>query len=81
VIGSSEGRRRPGYAVSIEPGVSYGFGSSAVSLAVPYAVYRNRTENVDDIREGEGPGDAAFADYLIMVAFSHSFAPPAVPIN
>lgn len=73
VFGGDEGRRRPGYAWSFEPTVSWVQGRHAVQLGVPIALYRNRTENVDDEIEGEGPGDAAFADYLILFGYSWLF--------
>ena len=69
VIGGSEGFRRPGYVISVEPGVSYMLGNITGTLNVPVALFRNRTQSVTDI-ENSTPdnvvhGDAAFADYLI----------------
>jgi hypothetical protein len=72
VIGGSIGFRRPGYAVSIEPGLTYVHGRSAFSLGVPVAVYRNRTRSVADRASG-GHGDAAFADYIFLAGFSRLF--------
>ncbi|HEX7183732.1 MAG TPA: hypothetical protein VF756_18005 [Thermoanaerobaculia bacterium] len=66
LIGDSEGFRRPGYAISIEPGLNYTRGPYTVSLAVPYALYRNRTRSVADRRIPGRHGDAAFADYVIL---------------
>ncbi|UZD21885.1 transporter [Algoriphagus halophytocola] len=68
-IGGSEGFRRPGYIISVEPGVSYMLGNLTGTLNVPIALWRNRTQSVTDI-ENSTPddivhGDAAFADYLI----------------
>ncbi|MBN3584085.1 hypothetical protein JYB64_16935 [Algoriphagus aestuarii] len=68
-IGGSEGFRRPGYIVSMEPGISYMKGNVTGTLNVPFALIRNRTQSVTDI-ENSTPdevvhGDAAFADYLI----------------
>src|SRR5262249_3110455 len=59
-IGGSNGFRRPGYAVSVEPGVNWSRGNNALSFAVPVAAYRNRTRSVADKATG-GHGDAAFA--------------------
>ncbi|EAZ81523.2 hypothetical protein [Algoriphagus machipongonensis] len=69
LIGGSDGFRRPGYIVSVEPGISYMLGNVTGRLNVPIAVLRNRTQSVTDI-ENSTPdkivhGDAAFADYLI----------------
>jgi len=68
-IGKSDGFRRPGYIVSIEPGVSYMIKNVTGTIAIPIALLRNRTQSVTDI-ENSTPdatvhGDAAFADYLI----------------
>ncbi|MEN2283993.1 hypothetical protein AAGF08_17760 [Algoriphagus sp. SE2] len=68
-IGGSNGFRRPGYIVSVEPGISYMKGNVTGTLNVPIALIRNRTQGVTDI-ENSTPdepvhGDAAFADYLI----------------
>ncbi|WP_373396672.1 hypothetical protein V8V91_18235 [Algoriphagus halophilus] len=69
VFGGSNGFRRPGYIVSVEPGISYMKGNVTGTLNVPIALLRNRTQSVTDI-ENSTPddkvhGDAAFADYLI----------------
>jgi hypothetical protein len=69
LIGGSYGFRRPGYAVSIEPSLSYVMGKNVFSIGVPFAVYRNRLVSVADEANGRH-GDAAFADYLILAGFS-----------
>ena len=85
-IGGSNGFRRPGYIVSVEPGISYMKGNVTGTLNVPIALLRNRTQSVTDI-ENSTPdevvhGDAAFADYLIN--FSLAWRIPrkvATPFN
>jgi len=77
-FGGSAGFRRPGYAVSIEPGVGYFKNSYSVFMSVPIAVYRNRTQSYEDKKRTEETGvdvhgDAAFADYLINLGFSYRF--------
>jgi len=72
LIGPSEGFRRPGYSVGIEPALLYVRGKNAISLGVPFAVYRNRLVSVADEANGTH-GDAAFADYLILVGYSRRF--------
>jgi len=72
LIGGSEWFRRPGYSVGIEPSLSYVKGQNTFDLGVPFAVYRNRLVSVPDEANGTH-GDAAFADYLILVGFSHRF--------
>lgn len=79
LLGSSEGRRRPGYVVSIEPVLAYDNGKSLnLALNLPIALYRNRTQNVTDkqrtIETGVYQiGDAAFADYLVNLVFTYKF--------
>jgi len=72
LIGSSEGFRRPGYSVSVEPTVAWSRGPHTVTLGVPVAVERNRQRSVPDIRNGTH-GDAAFADYLVQVGYWLAF--------
>lgn len=71
-IGASDGFRRPGYAVSLDPGFLYSRGSYIFSCNVPFAVFRNRTRSVTDIRNGTH-GDAAFADYTFILSVSRRF--------
>lgn len=72
IIGGSLGFRRPGYALSVEPGAQYERGKTTWSLNIPVAVQRNRKRSVPDLMQGRA-GDAAFADYLILVGYSRSF--------
>ena len=71
-FGSSNGFRRPGYIISIDPGIMYGFCRTTVSLNAPWAVERNRRRSVPDIQDGRH-GDAAFADYPLIAVLSHRF--------
>ncbi len=75
-IGKSEGFRRPGFVISVEPGVGYQAKRMAYQLTVPVAVYRNRTKSVDDRSDptGQKHGDAAFADYLVNFGVTYSFS-------
>jgi len=78
LIGGSEGRRRPGYIISLEPGVAYQHHSLNFALNVPVALYRNRTQSVSDKERTAQTGvftqgDAAFADYLINFTVSTTF--------
>ena len=76
LIGDSDGWRRPGYIVSVEPNVSMQFGHINLTLSVPIALYRNRTKNTYDLADptGQRHGDAAFADYLINLNFGYRFS-------
>ncbi|MBV9182488.1 MAG: hypothetical protein JO356_14345 [Acidobacteria bacterium] len=72
LLGGSLGFRRPGYALSVEPGAQYERGKTTWSLNIPVAVQRNRKRSVPDLIEHKA-GDAAFADCLILVGYSRSF--------
>ncbi len=71
-IGGSAGSRRPGYAISIEPGVTWVYKKWAFTVTAPVAIERNRERSVSDIANGSH-GDAAFADYIITSAVSYRF--------
>jgi len=71
-FGGSEGFRRPGYAVSIEPGIAWQYRKFSISVTAPVAIERNRERSVSDLRTGRH-GDAAFADYLITGSVSYRF--------
>ncbi len=78
LIGGSMGFRRPGYIISIEPGVNYQFKKATVYAYVPFAVKRNRTQSVaDKLKTADTgvytQGDAAFADYLVNIGASFKF--------
>ena len=72
LIGGSKGFRRPGYAISVDPGLLYARGNYTFSLNTPVAVERNRKRSVPDI-QNHTHGDAAFADYTIMFSLSRRF--------
>jgi hypothetical protein len=72
LIGKSDGFRRPGYIISIDPGFIYTSGKGRWYLNLPIAVNRSRTRSVPDIRDN-AHGDAAFADYTILVGYSRRF--------
>jgi hypothetical protein len=71
-FGSSNGFRRPGYVISIEPGFMYARGRYMLNVSGPWAMERNRKISVTDI-ENHSHGDAAFADYTIIAGLSRTF--------
>lgn len=79
LIGGSKGFRRPGFIVSVEPGLAFSRGKFSFSVNVPYALYRKRTRSVADIAGGNDAngiprnGDAAFADYSVNVGMAYRF--------
>jgi len=77
-IGGSEGFRRPGYAVSIEPGVSAMWKGWTAAVYTPVAVYRNREQSIPDQERSaqlgtDVRGDAAFADYSVLFSLAKNF--------
>lgn len=72
LFGDSNGFRRPGYGISIEPGVLFAYGSHVFTLNTPVALKRNRLRSVPDIL-GNTAGDAAFADSFWIFGYSRRF--------
>lgn len=66
LFGGSRGSRRPGFAVAVEPGITYSKGRYSATLTVPIAVHRNRVTTFGSARAG----DAAFADYTLNLSVS-----------
>ncbi len=86
LIGGSQGFRRPGNVLAIDPGVSYVNGPIALNLSVPFAVRRERPQSVTDKETEEITGtprigDAAFADYLINVGVAYRFTKTRVNLS
>ena len=73
LIGGSDGFRRPGSIISIDPGVMYNFRKTVLSVNGPWALYRNRPPSVPELENGTKNGDAFFADYTVIVMLSHHF--------
>lgn len=71
-FGKSDGFRRPGYAISVEPGLMYAHRSWVLSVTAPIAVERNRKKSVSDYANGFH-GDAAFADFSLIIGASRRF--------
>ncbi|MDV3307882.1 MAG: hypothetical protein LOY03_03595 [Cyclobacteriaceae bacterium] len=79
LIGDSDGFRRPGYIISVEPSASYMINHKhSIGVNFPIALYRNRTQSVVDRQRTEitgqySHGDAAFADWLLSVYYVMNF--------
>lgn len=78
LIGGSNGFRRPGYIISIEPGINYQLKRTTLYAYVPFAVQRNRIQSVPDKIKTQltgvyAKGDAAFADYVVNIGCSVKF--------
>ena len=72
LLGKSNGFRRPGYAISGDPGFLYSRWGYVFSCSVPWAIERNRRRSVSDIAN-QIHGDAAFADYALTLGLSKRF--------
>lgn len=77
-LGDSNGFRRPGYAIAIEPGITWMKNGWTVSVTAPVALYRNRIQSNEDKRISaitgtSHTGDAAFADFFITASISRRF--------
>ena len=87
-FGGQVAYRRPGYVVSVEPGIAYRTGNHNFSLYVPRNFVRNRIQSAADIANQDlqnsvitdpaakvhVQGDAAFADYSISFGYSYRFS-------
>jgi hypothetical protein len=78
LAGGSDGFRRPGFALSIEPGIAWRFKKATIGVSAPVMVYANRERSVPDIQASNASGtyrhgDAAFASYLIQANFTYRF--------
>ncbi|MEO8068507.1 MAG: hypothetical protein ABI599_12500 [Flavobacteriales bacterium] len=77
LVGGSLGFRRPGYVISVEPGIDWMHGRHDVNLSMGLAMVRDRTQSVTDIENtalstnGQVVhGDAAFADNVFNISWS-----------
>lgn len=78
LVGGSGDFRRPGFVVSLEPGVNYNIKKVNLFASVPVALVRNRLQsNTDKQNEAKRGtfvrGDAAFANYVVNVGLSVKF--------
>jgi hypothetical protein len=73
LLGDSNGFRRPGAIISLDPGVMYNFRRTVISVNGPWALYRNRPPSVPELENNTKNGDAFFADYTVIASVSHQF--------
>lgn len=76
LVGGSDGFRRPGYSVAVEPGIGYTARRWSARLYVPVAIQRDRLQSVPDKKRTwatgtYAQGDAAFANYLVALSLSY----------
>ncbi len=78
LIGKSNGFRRPGYSVDVEPGIGFAHKRWSARLYVPVAFQRDRLQSVPDKQKTASTGvysqgDAAFANYEIIWSLNYKF--------
>jgi len=71
-LGASNGFRRPGYVISIEPGLAFSYKNNTLNVSAPWAMERNRKISTADMLN-HTHGDAAFSDYTIIAAYTRHF--------
>ena len=69
---SNDGFRRPGYAVTLGPGLEYTRSGNILSAGVYKAIRRDRTGSYPDSVYGTH-GDAAFAQYVWLASYTRRF--------
>jgi Putative MetA-pathway of phenol degradation len=68
VLGDTEGFRRPGYYVTIEPGVNFSLGRAIYNLSVPIRVDQNVKKDSYGIKR-----DSTFADRMWLMSVAYRF--------
>ncbi len=73
LIGGEDGFRRPGYTISVEPGLNWVYERHAFSLTAPVALERNRQRSTTDrdLHREMYPG--SFADWTLFASYSFRF--------
>ena len=72
-FGGNGGFRRPGYTISIEPGISWMYHKLAITVTGPVAIQRNREWSLLELAHHHRLGDASFADFVITSSISYRF--------
>ena len=73
LLGDSNGFRRPGSILSLDPGLLVNFQHDTLSVNGPWALHRNRPPSVPEQQYNITNGDAFFADYTVVASLSHRF--------
>ncbi len=73
LIGGSDGFRRPGMIISLDPGLIFHYKHDSLYVNGPWALYRNRPPSVPEIQNNTLNGDAFFADYTVIASIAHHF--------
>jgi hypothetical protein len=81
LIGDSNGFRRPGRAMFVEPGVSYSKAGHTVSFNVPLGYFYHRYPDPNTDREGDAtfPRHIFLTSYTMKLGKRNPVAPPTTP--
>jgi cytochrome oxidase Cu insertion factor (SCO1/SenC/PrrC family) len=69
-IGNDLGFKRPGFGVALTPGFIYARGDHRIQFSVGKVMIRDRTKSPAEEVNGVHEGDAAFANYVWMAAYT-----------
>jgi len=69
LLGRSDGFRRPGHEMYLEPGITFTVGRSTLQFDLPIGVYRYRSPDPYT----RANGDATFPDYVALASYSYRF--------
>ena len=72
LVGGSDGFRRPGYSLYLDPGVSYVRGGNTFTLNIPVMVHQDFMRSQIDVQLNR-PGGGDLAKYLIIAQYSVRF--------
>jgi hypothetical protein len=75
LVGRSNGFRRPGYSLYVDPGVSYVHGRNTFTFNIPVMVHQDFMRSQIDIQLNR-PGGGDLAKYLIIAQYSVRFQSP-----
>jgi hypothetical protein len=70
LIDNDLGFRRPGFGIALTPGFVYSRGPHMLQFSVGKVMIRDRTKSVAEEVNGAHEGDAAFANYVWMAAYT-----------
>ena len=76
LIGGSEGFRRPGYTLALEPGISVNWGDHTISLFTPVAIQRSQKQSLPEERLGLNLGGSMSAEAFLF-SYSRRLGKPA----
>jgi peroxiredoxin len=70
LIGNDLGFKRPGFGIALTPGFTYTHGFNTLQFSLGRLIIRDRTKSVAEKINGVHEGDAAFANYVWMAAYT-----------